>query len=589
MGSEEIRSRLDRATNLHGAGDLKTAERLYREVLEVEPDNAQARHLLGVLALQRGRPDDAVERIRAAIEIGPAEAAWHYNLGNALQRLGRPGEAVASYREAVGLAPEWPAAWNNLGVALQHQGRFDEAADAFERAWRIDPDSQDALANLGTVRQRQGRFEEAIACLRGAVEIAPQRSDLHYNLANALSAAGRWPEAEAGYRQAIELEPDNAPAHYNLGVMHHHQGRLDEAAAAYQRATELDDGYLEALTNLGVVLRERGRVDQATDCFRAACALRPDDPVLERNLRSALNQQLPAWHWPMLADESRNQAYRQAIERAVDGTSVVLDIGTGSGLLAMMAARAGAKRVVACEISPVLAEVAREVVRSNGLADRVAVINRKSTALRVGEDLEEPANLLVSEIVDVGLLGEGVLPSMRHALEHLAVPGARVIPRGATVYARLVEMPDQRRVNPVRRISGFDLSAFDRFRIPGDYLDMRLARTSHRFLSDPVEVTRFDFAAPLPYVPDRAPTRIDIALQTCAAGSVHAVAFWFDLRLDDAIAVSSAPDGGLIAWGQAVQFLDTDLEVANGERLRLQASVSDTRIGFEVLPGVDEE
>ncbi len=582
MEPADIQARLERGNRLHRDGDLESAERLYLKVLEAEPGNARALHLLGVLALQRGCSDDAIEHIRTAIGLDPAEAAWHYNLGNALQQAGRLDEAAASYGEAVRLAPEWTAVRNNLGVALQLQGRLDEAADAFEQACKNDPDAPDALANLGTVRQGQGRFDEAIECMRHAIEIAPRRPDLHYNLANALSAAGRWPEAEAGYRQAIALDPENALSHYNLGIARHHQGRLEEAAAAYRRAAEIDASYVEALTNLGVVLREIGRIDEAVERFRAACALRPGDPLLQRNLRSALNRQLPAWHWPMLADERRNEAYRQAIERAVDETSIVLDIGTGSGLLAMMAARAGARRVVACEISSVLAEAARDVVTANRLADRVVVVNRKSTALRLGEDLEEPANVLVSEIVDVGLLGEGVLPSMRHAIEHLAAPGARVIPRSATVHARLVEIPDLRRVNPVRQISGFDLSAFDRFRIPGDYLDVRLARTPHRFLSDPVEVVGFDFAAPSPCVSDQAPSPIDILLHASAAGSLHAVAFWFDLHLDEAITVSTAPDAGLMAWGQAVQFLDTDLEVAREEPLRLRALVSDTRIGFTV-------
>ena len=546
MEVHNIQSLLDQGAGLQRAGDLDGAGHVYLDILEADPCNAAALHQLGVIAFQRGSVGEAVERIHEAITTGPAEAAWYCN----------------------------------LGVALLHQGRLDEAAEAFEEALGKDPGGADALANLGTVRQEQGRHEEAMDCLGHARDIAPLRPDLHYNLANAYAADCRWPEAEASYLRAIDLDPDNPLFHYNLGIARHHQGNIENACRAYRRALELDTRNVEALTNLGTLLRETGRTDEATECFKAACAIRPDDPTLQRNLRGALNRQIPAWHWTMLADERRNQAFRQAIERAVNNETVALDIGTGSGLLAMMVARAGARQVIACEISPILAEAARNAVEANELADRVRVVNLKSTAMRVGDDLDTPATLLVSEIVDVGLLGEGILPTLRHALTQLAAPNARVIPRGATVYARLVELPDLRRVNPVRHISGFDLSAFDRFRIPGDYLDVRLERTPHRFLSDTFEVAHFDFTEPPPYRSEQAPHAVDIAVDATAAGALHAVAFWFDLHLDETVTLSNAPGAGLIAWGQAVQFLEEDLDIAPGENLCLRASISDTQIGF---------
>ena len=491
----------------------------------------------------------------------------------------------ANRAEAILAGRNGEQALQRQGVLELQGGRLDEAGQAFEQLLRIDPDNPDALANLGTVRQQQGRYEQACAAMNSALAIAPQRADIHYNLGNTLAASGRWHEAEDAYRQAITLSPDNALFHYNLGAALHHQGLLEAAAESYRRATVIDGHYVEALTNHGIVLRELGRLEEAAKHFREALALHPDDPKLQRNLRGALQQQLPAWHWPMLADEDRNAAYRAAIERAVDPGSVVLDIGTGSGLLAMMAARAGARQVIGCEISPALADAAREVVRCNKLDQRVSIINRKSTALRIGEDLAQRATVLVSEIVDVGLLGEGVLPSIRHAIEHLACPEVRVIPAGATVYAQLVEIPGLRRVNPVNQLAGFDLSAFDRFRIPDDYLEVRLKNTPHRFLSQPIEITRFNFTAPPPYISEQAPCIIDCDLRATASGPVHAVAFWFDLHLDETITVSTGPENGLDAWGQAVQFLGTDLEVTRGESMRLTALVSDTRIEYRLVPG----
>ena len=186
-------------------------------------------------------------------------------------------------------------------------------------------------------------------------------------------------------------------------------------------------------------------------------------------LRRALSRQLPPWHFPMLADTVRNDTFERAIAKVVEPSSRVLDIGTGSGLLALMAARAGAARVTACKMSNPLAEAARQIVADNSLADRITVINKKSTQLKVGDDMEDRANLLVSEILDAGLIGEGMIPAMRHALQNLITPDGKVIPGSADVFAMLVALPRLRSVNPVREISGFDLSVFDRFRNPHEY------------------------------------------------------------------------------------------------------------------------
>lgn len=416
---------------------------------------------------------------------------------------------------------------------------------------RRGKDGVEEFLDLGKVHLARGQVEQALTCLAHAVDLAPGNA-----------------QAQLQYGHALDR-----------------LGRLEDAVEALHRATEIDPANVEALCSFGVALRELGRVEEAVAYFRRACALRPEDPRLARHLRSAYNRQVPEWHFRMLADEQRNEAYRRSIEAAVDSSSVVLDIGTGSGLLAMMAARAGARSVVTCEASAALAECAREVIEANGFEGRIQVVNRMSTALRVGEQLERPATVLVSEILDVGLLGEGVLPTLRHALSELVAPGAAVIPAAATLYARLVELPELRRVNPIKTIAGFDLRAFDRFRVPGVYLDIDLERAEHRALSEDFEVARFDFAAPPPAIPDDAPRRARIEVTATAAGAPHAVAAWFDLHLDETVTISTRPGGGLLTWGQAVQFLETDRTVRAGDRLAVTTLFGETWIGFELDEG----
>jgi SAM-dependent methyltransferase len=249
---------------------------------------------------------------------------------------------------------------------------------------------------------------------------------------------------------------------------------------------------------------------------------------------------------------------------------LVLDIGTGTGLLAMMAARAGAREVVACEMDHHLAEMAREIVALNGFADRIRVVARKSTDLAIGRDLPRRADLIVSEILDSALVGEGMLPAMRHALAELAVPGARVIPGGATMYGALVRVPRLRTVNPVARIEGFDLSPFDRLRNRGAGLPTDLDSEEHAFVSAPEKLFEFDFTRPV-----ESPRERTIALRATGAGDAQALALWYELALDPTIKASTGPGGALKHWQPTLFFLDQDRELAAGEEVAVQIGHDD--------------
>ena len=91
----------------HRAGRLQAAEQIYRRILTVDPDHADAIHLLGVIASQTGKLDLAVETIRRAIALKGGAPAFHVNLGNALMAQGKLEEAVACYRRALELKPDF--------------------------------------------------------------------------------------------------------------------------------------------------------------------------------------------------------------------------------------------------------------------------------------------------------------------------------------------------------------------------------------------------------------------------------------------------------------------------------------------------
>jgi len=151
-----------------------------------------------------------------------------------------------------------------------------------------------------------------------------------------------------------------------------------------------------------------------------------------------------AWHFPMLADESRSAAYFEALCTMIaqcEEPPLVLDIGSGTGLLAMLAAKAGAGQVVGCEAVPFIADCARQCVAQNAPARcPITILTAMSTELVPGKTpgLPRKADIVVQEIMDAAVLGEGVLPSMSHAMQHLAKPHARAIPASARIFGALI-------------------------------------------------------------------------------------------------------------------------------------------------------
>jgi predicted O-linked N-acetylglucosamine transferase (SPINDLY family) len=272
----------------HQAGQLQAAERIYRQILAVEPNHAAVIHLLGVIAHQLGKHAIAVEYIGRAIGLNPNVATYHNNLGNALQDQGKPDEAVACYRRALELKPDDAEAHNNLGVVLRDQGKLDEAAECYHRALALKPDFAEAYSNLGVVFKNQKKLDEAVACYRRALALKPDFAKAHNNLGNTLKDQGKLDEATACYRRAVALKPGYVEAHGNLAIVFAEQGKLQEAVDCWRRVVALKPDDAEVHNNLGIVFKDQGKPDEAVACYRRALALKPDFAKARNNLGIAL-------------------------------------------------------------------------------------------------------------------------------------------------------------------------------------------------------------------------------------------------------------------------------------------------------------
>ena len=309
---------------------------------------------------------------------------------------------------------------------------------------------------------------------------------------------------------------------------------------------------------------ENNQFAAALDCFELALCFDSKNQQAQLGLNRAHCQIVPRWHFEMLNDEKRNEAFRRALVNAITPDTVVLDIGSGTGLLAMMAARAGAKETVTCEMVPQLAELARDTVALNGLADRIITLDKKSTSLVIGYQMVHKANLLVTETVDCGLLGEGIVSSIAHAKANLLAEDAQIVPCAATVYAMVVESPRLRNLNIARTAAGFDVSLINRY-ATANYFPVRLDAFEYTPLTEPFAVFNFDFVNG-----EITPERRKIEVRGVRDGTAQCVIFWFNMQLDKENSISNEP-GSTTHWEQALQCLETEFSVRAGETFVIDA------------------
>ncbi len=268
---------LDIAVRHHQAGNLQQAEQGYRQILQVDPNNVNALHLLGLIALHVGKLDSAVDLISQAVRIKPDFAEAHGNLGIALQQRGQLAEATASWRYALSVNPNYVGAYYHLGAALYEQGKFEEAVATWRQAVNIKPDYAEAHNSLGVALHELGRTDEALTSWRQALHYKPDYAEAYSNLGGGLKHQKQLDEAVACYQQALHLKPDFAEAHNNLGTALKETGKIEEAAARYKQALQLKPNYAAAHHNLAGLLGEQGDLEAANASYQRALEVNPDD------------------------------------------------------------------------------------------------------------------------------------------------------------------------------------------------------------------------------------------------------------------------------------------------------------------------
>ncbi|KAK7114180.1 hypothetical protein V1264_000285 [Littorina saxatilis] len=308
----------------------------------------------------------------------------------------------------------------------------------------------------------------------------------------------------------------------------------------------------------------------------------------------------------MLHDTERNQKYYAALVKAVQlmkkkGHKVrALDIGTGTGLLSMMAASAGADTVTACEAFQPMGKCAKEVMTANGFGEKINLIHSRSTDITVGTDGMMPrrANLLVTEVFDTELIGEGAISTYTHAHEHLLEEDCLVVPRAANMYVQPVSCPFIRRWNdpqPLQVREGEEITFPPQFYSCGgapSLHDLQLDQLDEDLFTpvcDPVTVFRFDFSKGGQL---KKKDRSEVVVKSQVEGQVDAIFMWWDLEMDPQgeIILTCAPrwahpSGDQLPWRdhwmQSIFYPTKRTAVKQGESFHIISQHDEYSLWFE--------
>jgi predicted TPR repeat methyltransferase len=254
MPESPVNELLSAAAEHQHAGRLREAEVLYRQILQGDPNFADALHGMGLLALQVNKPELGAAYLARAAQVAPGIAIYHYNQGEAWLMANELDQAVACLRRASALEPNRPEPHAALGITAARTRRFSEAADA----------------------------------LAHAIQLGMDRAEIYQQLGNAQIQINRFAQAEQSAREALTRAPNSHESWQTLGEAQLHQDKLDEAAASFRKVLSLKPDYSIATQSLGITLAKAGSSDAAIETLRIAVRARPDSAEARSHLGSLL-------------------------------------------------------------------------------------------------------------------------------------------------------------------------------------------------------------------------------------------------------------------------------------------------------------
>jgi len=400
-----IRELFLRAVALHQQGQLIAAQKLYGQILDVEPVHGDALNLLGVVYTQQEEWAKAEAVLVKAIDLYPKCGRYHNSLGNLFRACGRHQEAAKAWREAVDNDPTDADCWCNLGVAALEQGDESQAEIAWRRAIEVSPSHDSALWFLGVMFHQRGDHDEAAIMYDSLLCRRPDHREARGALADIRRltgadalARGEIQQAKTWLAQATELDPGDLNGWVLFSTALQRNGLFRQAFEACQNALKLDSSRPEIHHNIRNLLKETGQRDQAIAAYRRALELGGTHPATQLALDALTGSQPEATPREVVRDlfDQYSTRFEEHLTRTLgystpsrlrnmfddmEGSSInrFLDLGCGTGLGAEAFCGLGAE-MTGVDLSPKMIEVASSKnIYTNLFTDEIVTFLRATT------------------------------------------------------------------------------------------------------------------------------------------------------------------------------------------------------------------
>jgi protein O-GlcNAc transferase len=281
MSTADNRQKLRTAIAFHQAGRLQSAAKIYRQILESEPDNFQALHCFGLVEASAGHLQRAKSLIGRALQIQQVDVQVLENYATILFQLQEYEEALHISQRGLQSNPNSVSFLYVGAIALYKLKRLDESIVRFDRLLAVAPNHIAAMNERGSVLAEMRKYDEALASFQKVLSLDPHYVGAHLNIANVYGLLRRYDEAIAAYGSALSLKPDLADAWLGCGNIHARRKHYDDALAAFDKALAIKPDLAGAWLGRGNVFVELRRYGDALPAFDKAFALKPGDSFAE--------------------------------------------------------------------------------------------------------------------------------------------------------------------------------------------------------------------------------------------------------------------------------------------------------------------
>jgi tetratricopeptide (TPR) repeat protein len=260
------------------------AERAYREVLRLKPNDVNAKMALASIESARGKSSESLTLAREAVQSAPNSGAARMTLARTLLKSGDVRQATSELKLVLDAAPKSPEALTLQGQILQRQGNEAAARESFAKALELNPRANEALVALVNLDLRAGRSKDALHRVEQRLAVGDADARLLLIAGQTSAATGDLARAESLYRKAIDTDPSQMAAYSALGGLFIRQNKLDEAIAAYDSRLAKRSDDVPALTMTGIMLLIKGKTPEARQRFERVLAIDPRAVVASNNL-----------------------------------------------------------------------------------------------------------------------------------------------------------------------------------------------------------------------------------------------------------------------------------------------------------------